>query len=264
MSQTRIKWISPSDYHDNRKAISRKSSDHITAKAPLKRIRRLDFEDARAIILFGPRKTGKTTLLRALYPKAKLYDLLLSDLRTELTLHPSHLREWVLAEKPAVILIDEIQKVPELLNEVHWIIENTETRVILCGSSPRKLKRGAANLLGGRAFQVDLFPLVYPEIPDLDIERILNQGLIPQHYLGKSPDRFLKAYINQYLQEEIIGESRSRKLQAFHRFLEVAALMNGELLNYANVASDCGVSAKSIREYYQILTDTLLGFPLNP
>ena len=248
-SQTRIKW---------------KSSDHITAKAPLKRIRRLDFEDARAIILFGPRKTGKTALLRALYPKAKLYDLLLFDLRTELTLHPSHLREWVLAEKPAVILIDEIQKVPELLNEVHWIIENTETRVILCGSSPRKLKRGAANLLGGRAFQVDLFPLVYPEIPDLDIERILNHGLIPQHYLGKSPDRFLKAYINQYLQEEIIGESRSRKLQAFHRFLEVAALMNGELLNYANVASDCGVSAKSIREYYQILTDTLLGFPLNP
>lgn len=174
------------------------------------------------------------------------------------------MREYVLEKNQPLVILDEIQKVPELLDEVHWLIENTDTRFILCGSSPRKLKRGAANLLGGRALRVDLFPLVSAEIGGFDLDRAVNSGLIPQHYLSKSPERFLKAYVEQYLQEEIIEESRIRKLQSFHRFLETSALMNGELLNYAKVGSDCGVSPKTVREYYQILEDTLLGFTLNP
>jgi predicted AAA+ superfamily ATPase len=170
----------------------------------------------------------------------------------------------VLAKKPKIVILDEVQKVPELLDEVHWLIENTETQFILCGSSPRKLKRGAANLLGGRALRMDLFPLVTAEIENFDLHHALQSGLIPQHYLSKNPDRFLKSYVEHYLQEEIIEESQIRKLQSFYRFLETAALMNGELLNYAKVAADCGVSPKTVREYYQILEDTLIGFSLNP
>lgn len=224
----------------------------------------LAFDEAQALVIFGPRKTGKTTLLTQRFPNALRYDLLMSDVRAELRINPSLLRQEVQARAPKLVILDEIQKVPELLDEVHWLIENTESRFILCGSSPRKLKRGAANLLGGRALRTDLFPLVSAEIGDLDLGKALNFGLIPQHYLSKKPDRFLKAYVEQYLQEEIIEESQIRKLQSFHRFLETAALMNGELLNYAKVAADCGVSPKTVREYYQILEDTLIGFALNP
>lgn len=230
----------------------------------IQRLCPLDFEESQALVIFGPRKTGKTTLLAQKFPQAMRYDLLMSDVRTKLTLNPSLLRQEVLARKPKIVILDEIQKVPDLLDEVHWLIENTKTRFIICGSSPRKLKRGAANLLGGRALRTDLFPLVSAEVSDLDLVKILNSGLIPQHYLSKSPERFLKAYVEQYLQEEIIEESQIRKLQSFHRFLETAALMNGELLNYAKVGADCGVSPKTVREYYQILEDSLIGFTLNP
>ncbi|MGK5084533.1 AAA family ATPase [Bdellovibrionota bacterium FG-1] len=224
----------------------------------------LDFDEARALVIFGPSKTGKTTLLAQRFPRALRYDLLMSDVRAKLRINPALLRQEVQARAPKLVILDEIQKVPELLDEVHWLIENTDTRFILCGSSPRKLKRGAANLLGGRALRTDLFPLVSAEIKEFDLNKALNSGLIPQHYLSKNPDRFLKAYVEQYLQEEIIEESQIRKLQSFYRFLETAALMNGELLNYAKVGADCGVSPKTVREYYQILEDTLIGFRLNP
>ncbi len=224
----------------------------------------LVFDEAQALIVFGPRKTGKTTLLAQQFPKAVRYDLLTSEIRAKFRVNPSLLRHELLASQPDLVILDEIQKVPELLDEVHWLIENTEIRFILCGSSPRKLKRGAANLLGGRALRSDLFPLVSIEIEKFDLEKALNFGLIPQHYLSKNADRFLKAYVELYLQEEIVEESQIRKLQSFYRFLEVAALMNGELLNYANVGSDCGVSPKTVREYYHILEDSLIGFTLNP
>ncbi len=236
----------------------------ISRLSSLQRYCPLDFDESQALVIFGPRKTGKTTLLGQKFPRALRYDLLMSDVRAEFKINPSLLRQQVLARSPKLVILDEIQKVPELLDEVHWLIENTKTRFILCGSSPRKLKRGAANLLGGRALRTDLFPLVYTEISDFDLGKALNSGLIPQHYLSRNPDRFLKAYVEQYLQEEIIEESRIRKLQSFHRFLETSALMNGELLNYAKVGSDCGVSPKTVREYYQILEDTLIGFTLNP
>ena len=223
-----------------------------------------DFEESQALILFGPRKTGKTTLLHKRFPQATFFDLLKTEMRARFQIKPSLLREMVLENPKNTYILDEIQKVASLLDEVHWLLENTEARFILCGSSIRKLKYGAANLLGGRALRMDLFPLVFIEIPHFDLNRAINHGLIPQHYLAKNPARFLRAYVEQYIQEEIIEESRLRNLPAFQRFLEVAALMNGELLNYANVAADCGVSPKTVREYYQILEDTLLGFALNP
>lgn len=228
------------------------------------RICPLEFDDAQALILLGPRKTGKTFLLKRRFPDARRLDLLMSEVRARYSLKPSLLREETLQDKPELVILDEVQKVPELLDEVHWLLENTQTRFILCGSSPRKLKRGAANLLGGRALRIDLFPLVSAELDDFDLTQALNSGFIPQHFLSRNPDRFLKAYVEQYLQEEIIEESYVRKLQSFHRFLEVAGLMNGELLNFANVASDCGVSPKTVREYYQILEDSLMGFSLEP
>ena len=210
--------------------------------------------------MFWPRKVGKTTFLHQKYPRATYIDLLQTDIRAEFQIHPSKLREIVLEFPKKLYVIDEIQKVPTLLDEIHWCLENTTAQFILCGSSARKLKRGASNLLGGRAFKYELYPLTSREIPGFDVMTAINKGLIPQHYQAKNVQKFLKAYIEQYLQEEIVEESQIRKLASFHRFLEISALMNGELLNYANVGADCGVSGKTVREYYQILEETLLGF----
>jgi predicted AAA+ superfamily ATPase len=230
----------------------------------LKRTLTIDFRDSNGAILFGPRKTGKTTLVNQKFPGALKFDLLKTDVKSELQLRPQLLREIVLAEKPKIIVIDEIQKVPQLLDEVHWLLENTNFKILLCGSSARKLKKEAANLLGGRAVRFDLFPLTFCEIKNFSIEKSINHGLLPQHYLHASPERLIKAYISEYINEEIAGESQVRNLPVFHRFLELAALMNGELLNYANLSRECGVAAKTIREYYQILADTLIGFRLIP
>ena len=130
---------------------------------------------------------------------------------------------------------------------------------ILSGSSARKLKRGHGNLLGGRAERFELHPLVSAEIPDFSLSRALNHGLLPRHYLSEEPVRMLRAYVGDYLREEILAEALCRNIQAFSRFLEVSALSNGELIQYQNIASECGVSAPTVKEYYQILVDTLLG-----
>ena len=146
-----------------------------------KRLLSLSLADHKAAFLWGPRKVGKTTLLRQQFPQAKFYDLLNTDLKMRLLLRPSLLREEVLANKDTTVVLDEIQKVPALLDEVHWCLENTQTSFILCGSSARKLRHGAANLLGGRAWRYELFPLTTNEIGEYDIERIVNHGLLPQH-----------------------------------------------------------------------------------
>lgn len=229
-----------------------------------RRTLQLSLEDHQAAFLWGPRKVGKTTLLHQQFPQARFYDLLDTDLKTRLMLRPALLREEVLAGQYQLVIIDEVQKVPALLDEVHWCIENTPTRFILCGSSPRKLKRGAANLLGGRAWRFELFPLTTPEIGSYDLERIVNHGLIPQHYTAKKPERSLRGYGVDYLEEEVRAEALTRNIPAFARFLEAASLTHGQLLNYANIARDCGVSAKTVREYYHILEDTLLGHTLEP
>ncbi|MBI5527324.1 MAG: DUF4143 domain-containing protein [Deltaproteobacteria bacterium] len=153
---------------------------------------------------------------------------------------------------------------PELLDEVHWCLENTPTKFILCGSSARKLRHGAANLLGGRAWRFELFPFTTSEIGDTDLGRVLNHGLIPRHYLDDRPERALLAYVADYIDQEIRSEALTRNVPGFARFLDAAALSHGELINFANIGRDCGVSSKTVREYYQILEDTLLGHRLEP
>ncbi len=218
-----------------------------------------------AVFLWGPRQTGKTTLLGQQFPNALSFDLLDSDLATDLTLRPKLLREKILAnERNKVIVIDEIQKVPELLDEVHWLLENTNKKIILCGSSARKLKRQAHNLLGGRAIEYFLFPLVTHELKNFDLDRALSCGCLPIHYLSKNPKKLMKAYLNNYIKEEIIDEALTRNIPSFARFLASVSFTHGSLINYANIARDVGVSSSTIRNYYQILIDTLVGYELEP
>lgn len=210
--------------------------------------------------LWGARQTGKSTLLKELFPDSPRYDLLLSDEYGRLRARPARLREELLAEPPGgtPVVIDEVQKIPELLDEAQWLIVNRRVQFILCGSSARKLKRSGANLLGGRALRFELAPLVYPEIPDFDLWRALNNGLLPRHYSAENPLGLMEAYVGDYLREEIAAEALTRNIPAFSRFLESAAFSNGEILNYQNIASECGVSAPTVKQYFSILEDTLI------
>lgn len=213
-----------------------------------------------SIFLWGPRQTGKSTLLKQLFPNTPYYDLLKSEVYSKYKLRPSQLREeCMMLDEGSIVIIDEVQKIPALLDEVHWLITNRGINFILCGSSARKLKRSGANLLGGRAIRKVLHPLVSAEIPDFDIDRAINYGMMPRHYLSTTPKKRLQAYIGDYLQQEIIAEALVRNLDSFTRFLEVAALSDSEMVNYAKIASDCGISAKTVKEYYLILEETLIG-----
>ncbi len=230
-----------------------------------KRIQNIELSSRETCFLWGPRQTGKSTLLRTLFPDATSYDLLLSTEYQRLLKEPGLIREYCLGagidgnNQTDPIIIDEIQKVPALLDEVHWLIENKGIRFILCGSSARKLKRGHSNLLGGRAVRYEMLPLAFPEIPDFSIIKALNSGLIPRHYESQYPAKLIHSYIGDYLKEEIASEALTRNIPAFSRFLEVAALSNGEIINYTNIASECGVSSPTVKEYFQILEDTLVG-----
>lgn len=213
-----------------------------------------------SIFFWGARQTGKSTLLKTLYPNAIVFDLLISRVYNDLAKDPDSLREIVLAnlEKTPVI-IDEVQRLPNVLNEVQWLIVNHNVRFILSGSSPRKIIRSGANLLGGRALRYELYPLISQEIPEFDLIRAINNGLLPRHYDSANPKKLIASYIGNYLRDEIVAEAKIRNVEVFSRFLEAAAFTNGEMVNYTNIASDCGVSATTIREYFQILEDTMLG-----
>ena len=214
--------------------------------------------------LWGARQTGKSTLLKTLFQNIPYYDLLLSNEFERLNRQPSILRQEVLASKKdnekQTVVIDEIQKVPALLDEIQWLIVNHNVQFILCGSSARKLKRMGANLLGGRAIRFELYPFIYKEIPDFKLIKALNSGLLPRHYLSKDEitEQLIQSYIGDYLQHEIAAEALTRNIPAFGRFLEAAAFSNGEIVNYRNIASECGVSSPTVKEYFQILQDTLI------
>ncbi len=216
-----------------------------------------------SIFLLGARQTGKSTFLNNHFEGVETIDLLKNDIRKRLARNPELLRELLESrEEGTLVIIDEIQKVPELLDEIHWLIVNKGLRFVLCGSSARKLKKYSSNRLGGRAIPVNFYPFVSCEVPDFDVMHAVQNGMIPRHYMASDAKRRLKAYVDLYVNEEVVGESLVRNLDSFERFLEVAAISDGEMLNYENVASDCGVSAVTVKEYFQILTDTLLGYQI--
>lgn len=226
----------------------------------LNRILQLSNELDGSIFLFGARQTGKSTILRQQFPNSIYIDLLDSTIRSRFSRRPVLLYESLKDKaEGTLVIIDEIPEVPVLLNEVHRLIVESGLVFILCGSSARKLKRKGHNTLGGRALPVYLYPLVSTEIPDFNIDHAVMYGMLPTHYLAKNPSRHLAAYIDVYLKEEIKEEALVRNLGAFQRFLEVAALTSGEIVNNNNIAQECGVSATTVSAYFDILEDTLVG-----
>ena len=223
--------------------------------------RLLTTRNDKSFFLWGPRQVGKTSYLKRSFPDALVIDLLKSEELTRYLINPNLLRkELATVSERKLVIIDEIQKVPKLLDEVHWLIENTGHRFCLCGSSARKLKRGAANLLGGRALRYELFGLLAKELEDdFDIDRALNNGYLPSIYLDDNPNELLNSYVSDYLKEEIADEGLVRNLPPFADFLRAVAISDTELVNYANISSDCGVSKDTARNYYSILQETLLG-----
>lgn len=218
----------------------------------------IDLPPGRSAFLWGPRQVGKSWWLRHRFSadQVRYIDLLETDVFAELASRPALLRErW----DGRLTVIDEVQKLPALLDEVHALIERKGASFVLTGSSARKLRRGHANLLGGRAWRYEMGPLCSREIQGFDLDRALLTGLLPAHYLSEAPERDLRAYVADYLKEEIAAEAVVRNIPAFADFLRAAALTNAELINYTNIAANCGVSAKVVRGYFEILEDTLLG-----
>ncbi len=219
----------------------------------------------KSVLLLGPRQTGKTTLVEREFGEATYYSLLKNDVFMELNAHPHRLREE-LEKKPvgSLVAIDEIQRIPELLNEVHYLIEKRKLHFILTGSSARKLRRSGVNLLGGRATEVIFHPLNYEEISGegFDLLRILNYGTLPSILQSEAPEQDLRDYVGLYVREEIHAEGLVRKLPSFSRFLEVAALSNAQMINYTRIASDAQIAPSVCFEYFQILKDTLIAHNL--
>jgi uncharacterized protein len=221
-----------------------------------------------SVFLWGPRRTGKSYWIRKNLPDAPLVDLLKTDTFAEYASRPSLLRERFgeppVTDRRGPVVVDEVQKLPALLDEVHWLIENRKLTFLLTGSSARKLRRSHANLLAGRARRRDMRPLCFPEIDRFDLQRIVLSGLLPPHFVSNETENDIRSCVNDYLKEEIVAEGVAVNIPAFSDFLRVAALSSSELLNYTNAAREVGVSAKVVRGYFDLLEDTLLGFRIAP
>jgi len=212
--------------------------------------------------LFGPRQTGKTSLIHHTLKGVKVYDLLDTSIYLALSQNPGRIGQELTA-KDRIVVIDEIQRLPILLNEVHRLIEAHGIRFLLTGSSARKLRRGGVNLLGGRARTKYLYPFTYKELGDkFDLARAMERGLLPSIYFSDDPRADLQAYTGSYLQEEIIAEGATRNLPAFSRFLKVAALCNSQIVNFTNISNDAQVARTTVYEYFGILKDTLILYEL--
>jgi predicted AAA+ superfamily ATPase len=215
--------------------------------------------------LFGPRGVGKTSLIRTTLKDAFVVDLLSDATYSRLVRNPSLLSELLPRQSNTIVVIDEIQKLPALLDEVHKLLEERGIRFLLTGSSARKLRRGGANLLGGRAWEANLFPLTWHELGEqFDLSRYLSFGGLPHVYLSDYPQEELSNYIKLYLREEVQAEGAVRKFEHFVRFLDFAALTSGEELNYGSLGSDAGVPPRTVASYYDILEHTLAGFRVPP
>ena len=217
--------------------------------------------DRKSALLLGPRLTGKSSLLRHELRSASTYNLLDNDVFLNLSRPPSRLREE-LTPRDTLVVIDEVQKLPALLDEVQLLIEERRTRFLLTGSSARKLKRGGANLLGGRLRLLTLHPLVSQELGEFELARALRFGTLPASHLAPRPHEDMADYRGSYLREEVAAEGRTRNIPAFSRFLEVAALCNGQQINFTKIANDAQVARTTVQEYFDILKDTLLAYEL--
>ncbi len=229
---------------------------------------RMDLPRGQSAFLWGPRKVGKSTLLAERFPDSPRFDLLDTRLLVQLTREPWSMAEQLMAlpeeQRRQPIIVDEVQKAPAILDETHRLIETEGLAFILCGSSARKLKRGGGNLLGGRAWRFRLHPLTWRELPNFDLLRALNRGLVPTHYDSSHYRKALDGYCNDYLKEEVFNEGLARNVAAFSRFFEALGFSHGEMLNFSSLARDCGVDSKTVKEYFQILEDTLLGTMIEP
>lgn len=234
----------------------------------IRRYLSIDLPPRQSAFVWGARKTGKTTYLHHAFPKALFYDLLQSDIALTLAKAPHTLREELLSYQEnhlnRLIIVDEVQKIPGLMDEIHWLIENTEFQFILCGSSARQMKRHGVNMLGGRAWKYHFFPLCFPEFPEFDLLKIFNRGALPSHYLSPNSRKSLRAYLEDYLILEIQAESLVRNLPAFARFFDALRFSHGEMVNYSNISRQAGIDAKTVKEYFQILADTLMGYLVFP
>jgi predicted AAA+ superfamily ATPase len=231
--------------------------------------RQIDLKEVTArksCFLYGPRQTGKSMLIRETFPSGTLiYNLLDQRLWLNLSADPSRMRQEIEARdlKDSVVVVDEVQKLPQLLDEIHLLIETRGLRFLLTGSSARKLRRSGVNLLGGRARFRHLHPFSWRELGNqFDLLKALNAGTIPSMYFSEAPAEDLRGYIGTYLKEEVAAEGLTRNIPAFSRFLEVAAACSGKMLNKSEVANDAKVPRSTVAEYFEILKDTLLGYEL--
>ena len=216
---------------------------------------------AKSFFLFGPRGTGKTTWVKSAFPKANYIDLLEAELFNDLTANPQRLSNFIPPDFRDWVIIDEIQRIPDLLHEVHRLIEARKYRFILTGSSPRKLKRKGPNLLAGRALTIPMHPLSVAELgEDFRLEHSLKYGQLPSVYAEPDPKKYLEAYVRTYLEEEIRQEGLTRNLSAFARFLEAASFSQGSVLSISSVARECRVERKVVESYFSILEDLLIGY----
>lgn len=236
-------------------------------------IQRLLFPSLRQhFFLFGARGVGKSTLLAKLFSSKIAYTVNLLDPVTEerLSTYPGELRDIVhaLPAKITHVIIDEVQKIPKLLDVVHILIEEKQKTFVMTGSSARKLRRGAANLLAGRAFRYDLFPFSAFELKEkFNLTDAMSYGTLPRIFeldVPKEKETYLITYAHTYLKEEVVAEQLIRKLNPFRKFLEVSAQYNGKIINFNNIAKSVGVDDKTVKEYFSILEDTLIGFFLEP
>ncbi|MEW5807453.1 MAG: AAA family ATPase [Acidobacteriota bacterium] len=217
-----------------------------------------DLIEKKSHFLFGPRQTGKTSLIQNTMKGVKVYDLLDTSIYLALSQNPGRI-EQELTVHDRIVVIDEIQRLPDLLNEVHRLIESHGVRFLLTGSSARKLRRGGINLLGGRARTKYLHPFTQRELGEkFDLNRAIERGLLPSIYFSDDPKADLQAYAGSYLQEEIVAEGVTRNLPAFSRFLKVASFCNGKIVNFSNISNDAQVARTTVYEYFEILKDTLI------
>lgn len=229
------------------------------------RILKIDPNSQSSFFLFGARGTGKTSWVKEHFPEALLFDLLEDDTYSELLARPTRLADRIPEPFNQWIFIDEIQKVPTLLNEVHRLIETRKLRFILTGSSARSLRRKGVNLLAGRALTYHMYPLTTLEMgEDFNLKQALKIGNLPSAVTHQQPEKYLASYIRTYLREEVLQEGLTRNLSLFTRFLETASFSQGEVLNYTNIANEVGSNRYTINHFFDILEDLLIAYRISP